>query len=137
MEVNQNKGRKKGLFVGLGVFAVGMLSFFGYQYWSGNKKKTETPEENAPSFNAEKPKTTKPSSSKPKKKPTKKKTVVKLKHQSDTTESKIKQATQITETVKEKVSDPSVVAKGIYLALKIKSFSTALRILKTIKTPLR
>lgn len=138
MEVNQNKGRKKGLLVGLGVFAVGMLSFFGYQYWSGNKKKTETPEENAPSFNAEKPRTTKPTSSKPKKKhTTKKKVSVKPKPQSDTTESKTTQATKITETVKEKVSDPAVVAKGLYLALKIKSFSTALRILKTIKTPLR
>jgi hypothetical protein len=134
MEVNQNKSRKKGLFIGLGLFAAGMLSFFGYQYWKSHKKTNDVPQNDAPDFTAEKPKKTKPPVSKTKK-ASAKKHGTKPSGGSDT--NKNNPASSVIDTLKEKVADPSLIAKGLYVAIKAKSFNAALRILKVIHNSLQ
>jgi hypothetical protein len=133
METNPTNKRKKGLLIGLGLLATGVLSFFGYQYWNSYKKKSETPD-NSTDYKAEKPKTTKPPLNKHKKTPPKKPSE---KPKTPITKEPIKTVTKTVNVVKEKVDDPSLVAKGLYASIKLKSFSAALRILKTIKSPLR
>lgn len=193
METNPaNKGKKR-LLIGLGLLATGVLSFFGYQYWNSNKKKSETPE-SSPDFKADKPKP----QSKPKVKPTQgkgKKPTVKKPAPKQTANTitppptfpdyfplkkgsqgeRVKQLQQalitkygssvlpkgatgiydtdlqnalvklkfplsIDETtfnvlVQKKTIDPAMIAKGLFLAIKAKSFSAAVRILKAIKKP--
>jgi hypothetical protein len=133
METNPSNKGKKRLLIGLGLLATGVLSFFGYQYWNSNKKRTETSDNNADD-KAEKPKTTKPPLNKHKKTPPKKPSA---KPKTPIKKEPIKTVTETVSVMKEKVADPSVVAKGLYASIKLKSFSAALRILKTIKSPLR
>lgn len=139
MESNPNNGKKKGLLVGLGLFTAGILSFFGYQYWKSNKKKGDVTDNKSPEFKAEKPKASKTNTSKPKKKAPIKKQEYKTKPTSDkkTDAEKNNPASNITNTLKQKAADPSLIAKGIYVAIKTKSFNAALRILKAIKSPLQ
>lgn len=120
--------KKKLLFLGLGLLTTGVLSFFGYQYWRSNKKQSEKPNNDAPDFKAEKPKgTTKPKA----KKPTVKKPVTK----SQTKASTITTTPNIPRVeIKKPKFEPSLVARGLQLAIKAKSLKSAIRILKAIKS---
>jgi hypothetical protein len=59
--------RKKVLLVGLGVIATGLLSFFGYHYWSKNKNQNDSLPDNAPDFAAKKTSTIDTATASPKK----------------------------------------------------------------------
>ncbi|MDP3558101.1 MAG: hypothetical protein Q8T03_12080 [Bacteroidota bacterium] len=126
-------GGKKLLFLGLGLLTTGVLSFFGYRYWKSNKKQTEKPESNAPNFKAEKPKTSvkpKPKTQKPPAKKPVSKNTAKPKAAANTTN-----APKNPEPVINKPKfEPGLIARGLQLAIKAKSFSSALRILKVIKS---
>lgn len=194
METNPaNKGKKR-LLIGLGLLATGVLSFFGYQYWNSNKKKSETPESTTDS-KAEKPKPqpkpkAKSTQRKGKKPPAKKpapKPTTSANAPSQTTTfpdyfplkkgsqgERVKQLQQalinkygssvlpkgvtgiydtdlqnalvklkfpqsIDETtfnvlVQKKTVDASLLAKGLYAAIRAKSFTASTKILKLIKT---
>jgi hypothetical protein len=192
METNTaNKGKKR-LLIGLGLLATGVLSFFGYQYWNSNKKKTEASESNS-DYKADKPKPhpkpkVKPTQGKGKK-PTVKKPAPKPTTSTNTPPStfpdyfplkkgsqgeRVKQLQQalinkygssvlpkgvtgiydtdlqnalvklrfpqnIDETtfnvlVQKKTVDASLLAKGLYAAIRAKSFTASTKILKLIKT---
>jgi hypothetical protein len=191
METNPaNKGKKR-LLIGLGLLATGVLSFFGYQYWNTNKKKSETPERST-DFKADKPKPkVKPTQGKGKKPPVKKPTpkpATKTNTPSAPTTfpdyfplkkgsqgERVKQLQQalinkygksvlpkgvtgiydtdlqsalvklnfpqsIDETmfnvlVQKKIIDASLLAKGLYAAIRAKSFTASTKILKLIKSP--
>lgn len=195
METNTaNKGKKR-LLIGLGLFATGVLSFFGYQYFNSNKKKSEKPE-SVPDFKTDKPKPqpkpkTKPTQGKGKKPPVKKPAPkpttstntpsppptfpdyfpLKKGSQGERVKQlqqaliskygssvlpkgvtgiydvdlqnalvKLKLPQSIDETtfnvlVQKKTIDPAMIAKALFLAIKTKSFTATVKILKAIKKP--
>ena len=193
METAPTNKNKKRLLIGLGIFATGVLTFFGYNYWKGNKKQSETAQSNSPDFKVDKPKSQpkqqKPPQPKNKKPPVKKpapkspvNTIIppstfpdyfplkkgsrgeRVKQLQQALISKYgssvlpKGATAIYDTdlqnalvklkfpetidettfnvlVQEKTVDATLLARALYAAIRAKSFTASIKILKLIKKP--